>query len=190
MTLNVVFRYVDIQNVKILSFQFSSTICARLWGAPLEKTHKQWQFGTVPTGELCIRRGGWTEETVILSEGMRVSKAQVRAHWVTRERSPVRWSGMCRGKGPKPAFWTHQIKTVKVNQARPTYIVRSGQWSPLQGQCLKKITRGFLGAVMSCSLIWLPVKQVCSVYKKWATGTIYKYAHFSVCRSQFNKELK
>lgn len=35
----------------------------------------------------------------------------------------------------------------------------------------------------------LPVTQVYSV-KKWATGTTYKYVHFSVCVSQFNKEVK
>lgn len=142
----------------------------------LEKTHKRW-FSTLPTGRE-LWQSGWTEETVSLSEGMRVLKAEVWAHWVTRERAPVQGNAMCRGKGPKPTFYTHQIKTVQVNQAK--------QWSPLRGE---KIMRGLLGAGMYCSLIWLPVTQVCSV-KKWATGTTYKYVHFSVCVSQFNKEVK
>lgn len=188
MTLNAVFKYVDTQNVKIVSF---SSLCARLWGTPSRIS-----------GHQRIHINGGNSVHYLQEESYETKWLnRENSEFVRRDESFKSWSLSSLGYKRKiscvrerhvqrQGSQTCLLHTPDKNSARkPGKANVCCQITIVVTSAGRKDHEGLLGAAMCCSLIWLPVTQVCSV-KKWATGTIYKYVHFSVCVSQFNKEVK
>ena len=72
---------------------------------------------------------------------------------------------MRRPRLTKPSFCIHQVKTVRVKQAKPVHAARDQDSGHLRWDSDQKRSQGDVwSAVIPCSLIRLLVTQVCSQF--------------------------